>query len=60
MVAHEKSIWFGCVLAASLFVLVLAGCADVSSSCYVSRTALLGGAVTLCTPLLPRWAYLKP
>src|SRR5215204_169878 len=32
MVAHEKSIWFGCVLAASLFVLVLAGCADVSES----------------------------
>jgi catechol 1,2-dioxygenase len=32
MVAHEKSIWFGRVLAASLFVLVLAGCADVSES----------------------------
>jgi protocatechuate 3,4-dioxygenase beta subunit len=32
MVAHEKSIWFGCVLAASLFVPVLAGCADVSES----------------------------
>ena len=32
MVAHEKSIWFGCMLAASLFVLVLAGCADVSGS----------------------------
>jgi protocatechuate 3,4-dioxygenase beta subunit len=32
MVAHEKKIWFGCVLAASLFVLVLAGCADVSES----------------------------
>jgi protocatechuate 3,4-dioxygenase beta subunit len=32
MVAHENSIWFGCVLAASLFVLVLAGCADVSES----------------------------
>jgi protocatechuate 3,4-dioxygenase beta subunit len=32
MVAHEKSIWFGCVLAASLFVLVLAGCGDVSES----------------------------
>jgi catechol 1,2-dioxygenase len=26
MVAHEKIIWFGCMLAASLFVLVLAGC----------------------------------
>jgi protocatechuate 3,4-dioxygenase beta subunit len=32
MVAHEKSIWFGCVLAASLFVLVLPGCGDVSES----------------------------
>ena len=32
MVAHEKRIWFGCVLAASLFVLVLAGCGDVSES----------------------------
>jgi catechol 1,2-dioxygenase len=32
MVAHEKSIWFGCMLVASLFVLVLAGCGDVSES----------------------------
>jgi catechol 1,2-dioxygenase len=33
MVAREKSMWFGCVLAASLFVvLVLAGCADLSKS----------------------------
>ena len=32
MVAHKKSTWFGCVLAASLFVLVLAGCGDVSES----------------------------
>jgi len=32
MVAREKSIWFGCLLAAALFVLVLAGCADVSES----------------------------
>jgi protocatechuate 3,4-dioxygenase beta subunit len=32
MVAWEKSIWFGCVLAASLLVLVLAGCGDVSES----------------------------
>jgi protocatechuate 3,4-dioxygenase beta subunit len=32
MVAHEKSTWFGCVLAASLFILVLAGCSDVSES----------------------------
>jgi catechol 1,2-dioxygenase len=30
MVAREKSIWFGCLLAASLFVLVLTGCGDVS------------------------------
>ena len=32
VVAHEKRIRFGCMLAASLFVLVLAGCADVSES----------------------------
>jgi catechol 1,2-dioxygenase len=32
MVAHEKSTTFGCMLAATLFVLVLAGCADVSES----------------------------
>jgi hypothetical protein len=32
MVAHEKSIWFRCMLAASLFVFVLAGCGDVSES----------------------------
>jgi catechol 1,2-dioxygenase len=32
MVARVKSIWFGCVLVASLFVLVLAGCADLSES----------------------------
>jgi protocatechuate 3,4-dioxygenase beta subunit len=32
MVAHEKRIRFGCVLAASLIVLVLAGCGDVSES----------------------------
>jgi catechol 1,2-dioxygenase len=32
MVAHEKSIWFGCLLAASLFVLVLAGWGDASES----------------------------
>jgi catechol 1,2-dioxygenase len=32
MVAHEKSIWFGCMLAASLFILVLGGCGDVSES----------------------------
>jgi protocatechuate 3,4-dioxygenase beta subunit len=32
MVAHEKRIRFGCMLAASLFVLALAGCADFSES----------------------------
>ena len=32
MVAWEKSVRFGCALAASLFVLVLAGCGDVSES----------------------------
>jgi hypothetical protein len=32
MVAREKSIWLGCMLAASLFVLVLAGCGEVSES----------------------------
>ena len=39
MVAHEKSIWFGCVLAASLFVLVLAGCGDVSESSQTSQSS---------------------
>jgi hypothetical protein len=32
MAAQEKRIWFGCVLAATLFVLVLAGCSDLSES----------------------------
>jgi catechol 1,2-dioxygenase len=32
MVAREKSTWFGCMLAAPLFVLVLTGCGDVSES----------------------------
>jgi protocatechuate 3,4-dioxygenase beta subunit len=32
MVTHEKRIWFGCMLAASLFVLALAGCGDESES----------------------------
>jgi hypothetical protein len=32
MVAREKRRWFGCMLAASLSVLVLAGCGDVSES----------------------------
>jgi catechol 1,2-dioxygenase len=37
MVAREKSIRFGCVLAASLLVLVLAGCGDVSESSQTSQ-----------------------
>jgi catechol 1,2-dioxygenase len=32
MVGRQKSIWFGCMLAASLFVLVVAACGDVSES----------------------------
>jgi protocatechuate 3,4-dioxygenase beta subunit len=32
MVARDKSTWFGCVLAASLSVLVLNGCGDASES----------------------------
>jgi protocatechuate 3,4-dioxygenase beta subunit len=32
VVKHEKSRWFGCMLAATLFVLVLAGCGDASES----------------------------
>jgi hypothetical protein len=32
IVARVKSTRFGCMLAASLFVLVLAGCAEVSES----------------------------
>jgi catechol 1,2-dioxygenase len=32
MVAHKKSTQSGCILAASLFVLVLTGCGDVSES----------------------------
>ncbi len=32
MVTRNMSIWFGCMLAASLFVLVLARCGDVSES----------------------------
>ena len=39
MVAHEKSIWFGCMLAASLFVLLLAGCGDVSESSQTSQSS---------------------
>jgi protocatechuate 3,4-dioxygenase beta subunit len=40
MVAQERRIWFGCMLAASLFVLVLAGCADVSESGSSQRAQL--------------------
>jgi protocatechuate 3,4-dioxygenase beta subunit len=32
MVVRETSRWFGCVLATSLFVLLLAGCGDLSES----------------------------
>jgi protocatechuate 3,4-dioxygenase beta subunit len=32
MVAHEKRLRFGCMLAASMFVLALTGCGDVSES----------------------------
>jgi catechol 1,2-dioxygenase len=39
MVAHEKRIRFGCVLAASLFVLELAGCADISESSQTSQSS---------------------
>jgi protocatechuate 3,4-dioxygenase beta subunit len=39
MVAREKSTWFGCVLAASLFVHVLAGCSDVSESSQTSQSS---------------------
>jgi catechol 1,2-dioxygenase len=39
MVAPEKSIWFGCILAASLVVLVLAGCSDVSESSQMAQSS---------------------
>ena len=39
MVARVKSTWFGCLLVASLFVLVLAGCADVSESSQTSQSS---------------------
>jgi protocatechuate 3,4-dioxygenase beta subunit len=42
MVAWEKSIWFGCMLAASLFVLVLAGCADFSESSQTPQSSEKG------------------
>ena len=39
MVARVKSTRFGCMLAAPLFVLVLAGCADVSESSQTSQSS---------------------
>jgi catechol 1,2-dioxygenase len=39
MVAHEKSIWFVCVLAASLFVLALAGCGEEYESSQMSQSS---------------------
>jgi protocatechuate 3,4-dioxygenase beta subunit len=39
MVAPEKSLRFGCVLAASVFVFVLAGCGDVSESSQTSQSS---------------------
>ena len=39
MVAREKSTWFGCMLVASLFVLMLAGCADVSDSSHMGQSS---------------------
>jgi protocatechuate 3,4-dioxygenase beta subunit len=68
MVAQEKSIRFGCVLAASLFVLVLAGCGDASESGSSQRAqpskknpptntaeshAAAGGGPTDCKPTQP-------
>jgi hypothetical protein len=68
MVAHEKRIRFGCVLAASLIVLVLAGCGDVSESGPTQRAqpskkgqptesaeshAAAGGGPANCKPTQP-------
>jgi protocatechuate 3,4-dioxygenase beta subunit len=66
VVAHEKRIRFGCVLAASLFVLVLAGCADLSESPQTSQSskkspptetaesrAAAGGGPANCKPTQP-------
>jgi protocatechuate 3,4-dioxygenase beta subunit len=39
MVAHEKRIRFGCILAASLIVLVLAGCSEDSESSQTSQSS---------------------
>jgi catechol 1,2-dioxygenase len=67
MVGHEKSIWFGCVLAASLFVLMLAGCGEdsVSGSSQMAQPAkkspptekaeshAAGGGPANCKPTQP-------
>jgi protocatechuate 3,4-dioxygenase beta subunit len=39
MVAHKKSLRFGCILAASFLVLVLARCSDVSESSQTSQSS---------------------
>jgi protocatechuate 3,4-dioxygenase beta subunit len=65
MVARVKSRWFGCVLAVSLFVLVLAGCADISESSQTSQSSkkskptetaeshAAGGGPANCKPTQP-------
>jgi protocatechuate 3,4-dioxygenase beta subunit len=67
MVARQKSIWFGCMLAASLFVLVLAACGEDSESgsskmaqpskkCHPTETAESHAAAagpTNCKPTQP-------
>ena len=66
MVAHEKRIRFGCMVAASLIVLVLAGCGDVSESSQTSQPfkkskptevaeshAAAGGGPANCKPTQP-------
>src|SRR5215207_8795676 len=67
MVAREKSMWFGCMLAASLFVLVLAGCGDLSESgaskmeqpskksppTETAESPAAGGKPTNCKPTQP-------
>ena len=66
MVAPEKRIRFGCILAASLIVLVLAGCSEVSESSQTSQSskkskptetveshAAAGGGPATCKPTQP-------
>jgi protocatechuate 3,4-dioxygenase beta subunit len=67
MVARVKNTRFGCVLAASLFVLVLAGCGDLSesgssqraqpskknSSTETGESQASGGGLTNCKPTQP-------